>query len=256
MDDRGEWAFLTGCYLVPDGNPGDRIRERLSCFPYLDDYTGQVDGVLAIMGECWPWLNGPDAHRLTAEACGNNDAIAQQVDFYGVDVLPGQLRAFAGCTADDMEAIAAYVMACAALALQTLFPVLQSKQADDIAHLEQHLLYLEEIRHVSDCTASTRLTLGADSVESCHRFAALADDASRAAARRADGFCAEIKRRRLDGADARDEAIRAKAFELIRTGTRLHNLSSELREWQAEQTGRALSKTAMNAVLRKLNLHS
>lgn len=255
MVDRGEWAFLTGCYLVPDGSPVDRIRERLSCFPYLDDYTGQVDGVLAIMGECQQWLTVPAARQLAEAACDNNDAIAQQVDFYGVDVLPDQLRAFAGVSVGDIEAIAAYVMACAALALQALFPVLQSKQSDAVAHLEQHLLYLEEIRHVNDCAASARLTLGADSVESCHRFAELADDAARAAARRADGFCAEIKRRRLDGADARDEAIRAKAFELIRTGTRLHNLSSELREWQAEQTGRALSKTAMNAVLRKFNLH-
>lgn len=256
MVERGEWAFLTGCYLVPDGSPVDRIRERLSCFPYLDDYTGQVEGVLTIMGECRPWLTGPAAYRLTAEACGKNDAIAQQVDFYGVDVLPNQLRAFAGVTAGDIEAIAAYVMACAALALQALFPVLQSKQSDAVAHLEQHLLYLEEIRHLSDCAASTRLTLGADSVESCHRFSELADDASRAAARRVDGLWAERKRRRLDGADARDEAIRVKAFELIRTGTRLHNLSTELRDWQLEQTGQALSKPAMNAILKRFNLRS
>ncbi|MBJ7548206.1 hypothetical protein JHC42_15300 [Pseudomonas sp. OA3] len=256
MDDRGEWAFLTGCYLVPDGRPADRIRERLSCFPNLDDYTGQIEGVLAIMGECRPWLTGPDAYRLTAEACGKNDAIAQQVDFYGVDVLPDQLRTFAGVTAGDIEAIAAYVMACAALALHALFPVLQDKQTDAVAHLDQHLLYLDAIHPVRDCVASTRLALDADAIAGCQRFADLSDAASRLAVFKADGYWGELARRLQTGSDVRDEAIRQKALELVRSGTRLHNLSSKLRAWQLRETGQALSKPAMNAILRRYNLHS
>lgn len=63
-------------------------------------------------------------------------------------------------------------------------------------------------------------------------------------------------RRQLDGTDARDEAIRLKALELIRTGTKLHNLSSKLRGWLLRGTGKSLSKPAMNAILKRYGLHS
>jgi hypothetical protein len=209
------------------------------------------------MDQCRPWLTRAHAGQLTEAAYRHNDAIAQQLAFYSFNVVPDQVRAFAApCEADDMEAIAAFVLACAAHALVAISPILQSERADAVAHLEQYRGHLETIWPVLECTTSARLSLDAEEINACHQIAELAGVASGRAWFKLDGYWGELGRRVDAGSDARDAAIRHKALELILAGTRLHNLSRKLRAWQKRETGQALSKPAMNAILQKFNLHS
>lgn len=257
MAEHSEWERIAGHYLCSVGDEVGSVLERLSDFQYQGDYTEQVEPVLLIMGICRPWLQGPAARRLADAAYSSNDAIDQQLEFHGIDVLPSQVRAAAGgCEASDMEAVSAFVLACAAHALQALTPILQAKPDDVVEHLARYRLYLEAIWPVWECAGSARLSLDADAIAACHRIAELAGTASNLTAFAVDGhFGAEV-RRQLDGVEARDLAIRVKALELIRAGTKLHNLSSKLRAWQQRETGQALSKPAMNAILKRYNLHS
>lgn len=258
MDDSAGWVLITGIYLDSAAMaPRSVVVERLASYPNFSSYAVQVEALLSIMDQCRPWLTRACAAQLTAAAYRDNDAIAQQVEFYGFDVLPGRVRAAAACyEAGDMEAIAAFVLACSAHALGAISPILQGAQVDAVAHIEQHRMYLETIWPVWECATSIHLSLEADEIDSCHRIADLVGDASSQAAFKVDGHCGELERRRLAGSDARDSAIRQKALELIRLGSPLHNLNSKLRAWQQRETGQALSKPAMNAILKKFNLHS
>jgi hypothetical protein len=188
----------------------------------------------------------------TTAAYRHNDAIAQQVEFYSCRVLPGQVRAFAdGCEAGDMEAIAAFVLACAAHALGAIAPLMQAEQVDAVAHLEQYRVYLETIWPVCECSALEGLSLEWDEVDACLRISDLAGDASSRAWFRVTGHLGEFKRRKADQADARDAHIINKAFDLLKSGTtHRRNLNSKLRDWQRRKTGKALSKPAMDAVLK------
>lgn len=256
MDDRAGWEIIAGHYLCPVEKPADGVLDSLSAYPCLDDYGQRIDSVLSIMDVCQPWLRGPAARRLADAAYYGNDAIDQQVEFYGIRVLPDQVRMSADeYQASDMEAISAFVLACAARALQALIPLLNGERgrADD---WEWHRVFLESIYPVCECGGSVHLSLDANEVDACHQISELADDASRLAAFTVDGHRGAEERRQLDGTEARDLAIRTKALELICTGTKLHNLSSKLLEWQRRETGQALSKPQMNAILKRYNLHS
>lgn len=267
MDERIGWEIIVGNYLVPIDRPSDGVLERLAAYPRFDDYAQRIGSVLSIMEACRPWLSGPAARRLAEAAYARNDAIDQMVESYGGSVLPGQVRMAAGDDhASDMEAISAFVLACAAHALQALVPLLRGEEgvADD---WEWHRVFLDSICPICECGAAPSLTLAADEVDVCHLVAELAEDAAVIAARSADGYRGAHGyrrvngemvegRRQLDGTEARDLAIRAKALELIGAGTKLHNLSSKLREWQQRETGKALSKPRMNDILKRYSLHS
>lgn len=257
MDDKDGWVLITGIYLESGAvAPRSAVLERLASFSNFASHAPQAEALLSIMDQCRPWLTRACAGQLTEAAYRHNDAIAQQLEFYSFNVVPDQVRAFAGLgEAGDMEAIAAFVLACAAHALGAISPLLQSKQADAVAHLEQYRDHLETIFPVWECATSTHLPLEADEIDACHQIAELADDASGLAWFKREGYWGELERRRFDGSDARDAAIRQKALELILAGTRLHNLSSKLRAWQQRETGQALSKPAMNAILKKFNMH-
>lgn len=256
MDERAGWEIIVGHYLCPVDGPSGGVLERLAVYPRFDDYATRINSVLSIMDACRPWLRGPAARRLAEAAYNRNDAIDQMVEGYGGSVLPNDVRMAAGDEdASDMEAISAFVLACAAHALQALVPLLSGEKggADD---WEWHRVFLDSIYPVCECGGSLRLTLSADEVDVCHLVAELAEDASSFAAFTADGYRGAEERRQLNGAEARDLAIRSKALELIRSGTKLHNLSGKLRAWQQRETGQALSKPAMNAILKRYNLHS
>ena len=266
MDEGAGWEIIVGNYLCPIERPSDGVLARLSAYSRFDDYAARINSVLSIMDACRPWLRGPIARRLAEAAYNRNDAIDQMVEGYGGSVLPNEVRRAAGDEdASDMEAISAFVLACAAHALQALVPLLRGEdgRADD---WEWHRVFLDSISQVCECGSSLSLTLAADEVDACHLVAELAEDAAVIAARSADGYRGAHGyrrvngemvegRRQLDGTEARDLAIRAKALELLRGGAEPHNLSSMLRDWQKIKTGRALSKPAMNAILKRYNLH-
>jgi hypothetical protein len=258
MDDKDGWVLITGIYLESGAvAPRSAVMERLASYPNFARHAVQVEALLSIMDQCRPWLTRAHAGQLTEAAYRHNDAIAQQLAFYSFNVVPDQVRAFAApCEADDMEAIAAFVLACAAHALVAISPILQSERADAVAHLEQYRGHLETIWPVLECTTSARLSLDAEEINACHQIAELAGVASGRAWFKLEGYWGELGRRVDAGSDARDAAIRHKALELILAGTRLHNLSRKLRAWQKRETGQALSKPAMNAILQKFNLHS
>jgi hypothetical protein len=272
LDDRIGWKILVGSYLEPVENPVEGVRARLADYRRFDDCEARISSILSIVEACRPWLDGAHARRLAEAAYTRNDAIDQMAEGYGGRVLPGEVRRAAGYEqAGDMEAISAYVLACAAHALQALLPILAGERggADD---WEWHKVFLDSVGAVRDCavhgyTAPNPSGLSAGEIDACFEIADLADAAALIATRSASGYrgiegyqpvggLLVEGRRQLDGTDARDEAIRLKALELIRTGTKLHNLSSKLRGWLLRGTGKSLSKPAMNAILKRYGLHS
>jgi len=257
MDDNAGWVFITGIYLESGAvAPRSAVMDRLASYPNFASYARQAEALLSIMDQCRPWLTCACAGQLTKAAYRHNDAIAQQVEFYSYRVLPDQVRAFADrCEAGDMEAIAAFVLACAVHALGAISPLMQGEQVDAVEHLEQYRVYLETIWTVCGCGVLEGLSLDWAEVDACLRLSDLAGDASSQAWFKVTGHFGELERRRLESSDTRDAAIRRKALELVGAGTRLHNLSSKLRAWQKKETGQALSKPAMNAILKKFNLH-
>ncbi|MER2097798.1 MAG: hypothetical protein ABS977_12840 [Pseudomonas qingdaonensis] len=52
----------------------------------------------------------------------------------------------------------------------------------------------------------------------------------------------------------RDQAIYSKGLQLLSQGTQYRNLNSKLRAWQERETGGALSKVQMYAVMARVGL--
>ncbi len=271
LDDRMGWEILVGSYLEPVESPAEDVRVRLASYQRYGSCAARIGSVLSIVEACRPWLSDVCTRHLAEAAYNRNDAIDQMAEGYGGRVLPDEVRRAAGDEqAADMVAISAFVLACAAHALQALMPILAGERgaADD---WERHRIFLESVGAVRDCavhgcTAMNSAALSESEIDACFHIADLADAAALTAARSANGYWGADGyhrlggvmiegRRQLDGTDARDEAIRLKALELIDGGTKLHNLSSKLRKWQLLEAGQALSKPAMNAILKRLKIH-
>lgn len=209
-----------------------------------------IERVLAILSRCRYWLADDTASTLCAAAISQNDSIYQAVTFSSPARLADTVRQASGLdSVTDMEAIAAFARSCAALAIQALHT---TTLADEIEALELCRTYLEAI---AECVTSAGVWLSPDECEACNELGDLAAEASKLAYFQAEGYRGELIRRQEDCRDQRDHAIRQKALELIRAGTGLQNLSSKLRAWQLRETGVALSKPAMNAILKKFNMH-
>lgn len=210
-----------------------------------------VASALEILRMCRHWLTDGTASALCGAAINQNDSIYQAVAFSSPDRLADTVRWASGLDyVTDIEAIVAFAWSSATLAIQALHT---TTMADEIDALELYRTYLESI---AECVTSAGVWLSADECEACNKLGDLAADASRLAYFKAQGYRGELIRRQESGQDQRDQAIRKKALELIRSGTRLHDLSGKLRAWQLRETGVALSKPAMNAILKKINLHS
>lgn len=243
---------LAGFSVVPFDTPTATIRERLATFPQFTQYTKQVDAALVIMDKCRRWLTDDTAPTLCSAAFRQNDAIYQIVAFYSPDRLADQVRQAAALdSASDIQAIAAFALACTLRALCALGDCLTGTAVDEIAALELFRLHLEAI---VECIPGAGAWLDSDECAACAELGDLAADAAKQADFKADGIWSGMVRRGQDGTAARDLAICKKALELIRSGTRFHNLSSKLRDWQQRENGEALSKPAMDAVLQRWGL--
>lgn len=209
-----------------------------------------VERALEILSRCRYWLADDTASTLCTAAISQNDSIYQAVTFSSPARLADNVRLAAGLdSATDIQAIVAFTWSCATLAIQALH---NTTRADEIEALELCRTYLEAI---DECVTSAGVWLSPDECEACNELGDLAADASKLAYFQAEGYRGESIRCQDDGRDQRYHAIRQKALELIRAGTGLQNLSSKLRAWQLRETGEALSKPAMNAILKKFNMH-
>lgn len=240
--------------INPIGTPIEVIRARLESLPRFLRYADQVDAVLALLGSIRPWLSGEAGPTLASAAYDHNDAIFQLVDGYSVRFLPNSLRQFSKVpSATDMETIMAFALGCALRGLGALAAVLGGDKEDELSSLEIFSLQLETI---AEClpAAAVALDVPADALQACDELGESARDGARRATAKADGIRGGFARLGLDGVGPRDDAIREKALEMFRAGTRLHNLNSKLRAWQMRETGQALSKPAMGDVLRRIGL--
>jgi len=240
--------------INPIGTPIEVIRGRLEVLPRFPRYADQVDAALALLGSIRPWLSGETGPTLASAAYDHNDAIFQLVDGYSVRFLPNSLRQFSKVpSASDVETIMAFALGCSLRALGALASVLGGDQEDELSSLEMFSLHLETIAEYLPA-AAVSLDVPDDGLLACDELGERARDGAKRATAKADGIRGGFARRGLDGTGPRDAAIRAKALELIRAGTRLHNLNSKLRAWQNRETGQALSKPAMGAILCRLGL--
>ncbi|WP_193452836.1 hypothetical protein [Pseudomonas nitroreducens] len=240
--------------INPIGTPIEVIRARLESLPRFPRYADQVDAVLALLGSIRPWLSGEAGPALASAAYDHNDAIFQLIDGYSERVLPNKLRQFSKVpSATDMETIMAFALGCGLRALGALASVLEVDQEDELSSLEMFSLHLETI---AEClpAAAVSLDVPENALQACEELGESARDGAKQATAKADGIRGGFARRGRDGSGPRDAAIRAKALELIRSGTRLHNLNSKLRAWQKRETGQAISKPAMGAILCRLGL--
>ena len=243
---------LNGLSVVPLDSFTATIRGRLATFSRFKQYTKQVDAALEIMSQCRPWLSDNDAPALCGAAFGQNDSIYQAVAFSSPTMLADHVRQAARLdSASDMQAIAAFALACALQALHALADCLQDMAADEISALGLYRAHLEAI---TECIPGAGAWLDKDECAACFELGDLAAEAAKQAGFKADGIWSGIERRRHDGTAARDLEICNKALELIRAGTRFHNLNSKLRTWQHRKHGAALSKPAMDAVLKRWGL--
>lgn len=243
-------VFLEGLSVVPFDTPTATIRARLTALPQFARYTRQTDAALEILDKCRNWLTDNSAATLCSAAFGRNDSVYQAVAFASPAMLADEVRQAADLdSATDMQAIAAFAWACALHALDALNG---STAADEIEALELCRAHLEAI---AECVTSAGVWLAPDECEACNVLGDLATEASKLTYFKTEGYRGELIRRQEDGRDQRDQAIRKKALELIRAGTGLQNLSSKLQDWQLRETGEALSKPSMNAILKRLGLH-
>lgn len=209
-----------------------------------------VERALEILSRCRYWLADDTASTLCAAAISQNDSIYQAVTFSSPARVADTVRQASGLdSATDIQVIAAFAWSCATLAIQALHT---TTMAGEIEALELCRTYLEAI---AECVTSAGVWLSPDECEACNELGDLAAEASKLAYFKAEGYRGELIRRQESGQDQRDQAIRKKALELIQEGKGLCELSGILRAWQLHKTGVALSKPAMNAILKKFNMH-
>lgn len=244
--------IIGGMPVVPVGTPISEIRARLAGLPGFERYAGQVDAILALLDKCREWLPDDTGPELCLGAIAHTDSIYQAAASYSPSLLADEVRLASGCdVVTDIQAITAFAMACSLHALCELGKCLQGMVPDEIAALD---LYRTHLNGIVECVPSAGAWLPPDECEACAELGELAGEASKQADHKAWGCWGEIERHRQSGEAQRDQAIRMKALELIRAGTRFHNLNSKLRAWQERETGKALSKPAMGAILQRLGL--
>ena len=242
--------IMAGFPAVLLGTPAAEIRRRLADLPAFDRFAAQADAALAIMDRCRPWLRGEDGAALCHAAYGKNDSIYQHVSHYGSAMLADEVRWAADqFDAASMVAIAAFAFASSLRALVALDESMRGVQPDELEALDLFRTYTGTI---VECVDGAGVRLTADECDACNELGEMAEEAVRHAAFKADGVRSGIVRRGGDGTKERDRAIEVKALELIMNGTKPHNLVSKLRAWQRRETGSALTKPAMGALLRRL----
>lgn len=246
------WPTVAGVSVATLDAPTASILLRLTELPQYNRYADQVGAVLALLDRCRARLPNEVAPELCHAAYNQNDAIYQSVSFASPAILADEVRRAAQLdTATDMQAIAAFVLGCCVHALHAIGDCLQGNEPDEIAALDLFRTYLDSI---SECVQRAGAELSADEYEACNEMERLAYDASKQAGFKADGIWGGLERRGPNGTAARDLEICQKALELFRAGTRFHNLSSKLRAWQQREHGKALSKPAMDAILKRWGL--
>jgi hypothetical protein len=209
-----------------------------------------VDAALELLDKCRRWLPEDTGTPLCLAAYEHADSIYQKATSYTPSVLAGEVRLVSGCeSSTDIQAISAFVMAGSLQALYVLGAGLQGTAADEIGVLDLYRTYLEG---VAECVPGAGAWLLPDESEACVELGDLAAEASRRAGFKAYGYWGELERRRQSGEDQRNQAILEKALEFIRAGTRSYNLNSKLRAWQERETGEAMTKPAMGAILKRL----
>lgn len=232
------------------GAPTPEIRGRLSALPAFGRFAAQVDASLAIMDRCRTWLRNEEGAALCHAAYLKNDSIYQNVSYAGSTMLADEVRWAANLfDAASMAAIAAFAFASSLRALKALDESMRGVQPDELEALDLFRTYTGTI---VECVDGAGVRLTADECDACNELGDMAEEAVRHAAFKADGVWSGIVRRGADGTKERDRAIEIKALELIMDGTKSHNLNSKLRAWQRRETGSALTKPAMGALLRRL----
>ena len=148
-----------------------------------------------------------------------------------------------------MQAITAFALGCCMRALNAIGDCLQGIERDEIAALGMFQTYLDAI---DECVTGAGVWLAPNECDACNALGDIARHASEQAAFKADGIWGGIERRGKNGTETRDRALKLKALQLLAAGTELHNLNSKLRAWQLRETGKALTKPAMTALLRRV----
>lgn len=241
------WS-IEGLTIHPTRTESSTIREHLKRLPIYSGYASEVDAVLNIMERCRHWLPEEIGAELSNAALQHNDAIYQVISHYGASQLVAQLRSFTDLeTATDMQLVAAFALASAVHALCGLAEHL-STPGQEIPALEYYQMHLYCIENY---VPGASAWLDPDENAACYQIGDLANAAARYADTKIDGLLSGIARRR-EGLESRDQAIEAKALELINAGTAMYNLNSKLRAWQERETGTSLSKVQMGAILKRI----
>lgn len=244
--------ILGGFPTTPLGTPTAEIRARLAGLPQCNRYADQVDASLALLDRCRAWLTDDVALALCHAAYSQNDSIYQHVSFASPATLADEVRRAARRdTATDMQAITAFALGCCFHALHAIGDCLQGNAPDEIAALDLFRTYFDAI---AECVTSAGVWLAPDECEACNELGDMAGAASKLADFKAWGHWGESERQKQSGESLRDQELRKKALELIRAGTRFHNLNSKLRVWQEREYGYALTKPAMGVILQRLGL--
>jgi hypothetical protein len=242
--------IMAGLPAVLLGTPTAEIRGRLSDLPAFGRFAAQVDAALAIMDRCRTWLRNEEGAALCHAAYLKNDSIYQNVSFTSPARLADEVRQAAELEdAAAMAAIAAFAFASSLRALDVLDEGLHGSKVDELEVLDLFRTYTGTI---AECVDGAGVWLPADECNACNELGDLAEEASSHATSKGDGVWSGIVRRGADGTKERDQAIKAKALDLLRSGTKPHNLNSKLRAWQQHETGAALTKPAMGTLLRRL----
>lgn len=232
--------------IHPTQTDSSSIRESLKDISTFYGYAPEIDSILNIMELCRLWLPVETGTQLCMAALQHNDAIYQVATHYSPARLPAQVRSYANLdTATDVQAIAAFTLASAMLALSGLGEHLQSAEGQEIPALEYYRMHLECI---SECAPGASAWLAPDENEACCEMGERAYTASKLAENKINGILSGITRRKELA--SRNRAIIRKALELYRSGTPSHNLNSKLRAWQLRETGKALSKVQMGEILK------
>lgn len=172
------------------------------------------------------------------------------MSFYGYRHLADQFRYCTGLDgATDIQALAAFVLVTSIRAIESLGDCLTGDEKHVIPALESYQAYLDCIE---ECAPGAGAWLEPSECEACCKWGELATAASKQAGFKIDGILSGITRRKTTA--SRDLAIRKKALELVKAGTRFHNLNSKLRTWLLRETGESLSKVQMGALLEGFGL--
>lgn len=242
--------YIGGLSVHPTHTESSTIREHLKGLSIFSGYASEIDAALNIMELCRHWLPEEIGAQLSNAALQHDDAIYQEVSYYGAGHLADQCRSFTGVeTATDVQAIAAFALANSIRALCGLADHLQSAEGQEIPALEYYQMHLECI---DECVPGASAWLDPDENEACCKIGDLASAAAKHADSKIDGILSGITRRKELA--RRDWDIAKKALELFRAGTAFHNLNSKLRAWQIRETGESLSKVQMGEVLKRKGL--